>query len=126
VLGARPRLLSFLPRFLFKPERPLAYILKVWPLALLPSLALGFLANGLAPATAPAPFADTDRIPAAFLLVMLVVVGPFLETLIMAAVATVLNRAPGLATAAIASALLWGVAHGLVAPLWGIVVWWRS
>lgn len=123
VPGERPRQLFFLPRFLFKPERPLAYILKAWPLALLPSLALGLIANRFAP-PASAPFGDAERIPAAFLFVMLVVVGPFLETLIMAAVATVLNRAWGLATAAVVSALLWGVAHGLVAPLWGMVVWW--
>lgn len=121
---AKPQVLGFLPDYLFAAERPLAYLLKTWLLALLPSLVLGWLASRLAPATAATPFADAARIPPAVLLVMLIVVGPFLETLIMAAVATGLNAFFGFAAAAIASAVLWGLFHATVAPLWGLVVWW--
>lgn len=120
----RPRALAFLPRFLFDGGRgAAAYVLKAWLLVLLPSVALAFAVDALAPQQ-DGPFAGAEQIPPAFMFILLVGVGPFLETLIMAVVATVLNRMGGLTLAAFGNALLWGLAHSFAAPLWGLVVWW--
>ena len=119
----RPRLLRFLPRFLFVAEHTPVYILKAWLLALLPSFLLSSLVFAVAPA-AEVPLGEYERMPAAVTAFMLVLVAPFLESLIMAGVAALLYRAFGFAAAAFGSSLAWGLAHSAAVPIWGLVVWW--
>ena len=59
-----------------------------------------------------------------FLLFLLVVFSPFVETLIMAVVLEVLLRLVRPPIAIALSSLGWGVAHSLEAPAWGLVIWW--
>lgn len=56
--------------------------------------------------------------------VLLVIVSPLVETLIMAAVLELLLRFLPPGAAIILSAIGWGIAHSLVAPVWGLVIWW--
>jgi hypothetical protein len=74
----------------------------------------------LAPAM-PRPHFPTNS-PATFLLV--VVVSPALETLMMAGWIDLLRRWLGAVAAVVASAASWGVLHSLMAPAWGLVIWW--
>lgn len=115
--------MSFLPRFLFAEGRAPAYFAKAWLVTVVPSLALALLVSRIVP-EAETPFGEAVGISAPIMFALLVVVGPFLETLIMAAVASVLNRFAGPACAAIGSAVLWGLAHSALVSLWGLVVWW--
>jgi membrane protease YdiL (CAAX protease family) len=119
--AVRPRHLAFLPGFLFQTDGPKSlYVLKLWLLALLPSLMLSGLVSLLIP-NAEAPALVTEgSLP----LLLIIVVAPLLETLIMAAVLLGLTRFVAPAPAVVASALLWAVAHSLSAPAWGLIVWW--
>ena len=55
--SGRPQILAFLPRFLFSADQPkLAYIIKAWLLALLPSLMLASLVAAAAGAAAGPEF----------------------------------------------------------------------
>ena len=121
--GARSRGLRFLPRFLFVAENAPVYILGAWLLAMLPSLVLSGLLRLVAP-EAEVPLVEYECLPPAFTAIMLIVVAPFLETLIMAAWATILHRAFGFVAAVFGSALAWGIAHSSAVPAWGLVVWW--
>jgi hypothetical protein len=53
-----------------------------------------------------------------------VVFAPAVETLIMGAVLLILLLFLPRPAAIIVSAAGWGVAHSLVAPIWGVVIWW--
>ncbi len=55
---------------------------------------------------------------------LLVVIAPFIETLIMATVLEVILLALPPKYAVIASSVGWGIAHSLAAPAWGLVIWW--
>ena len=119
--GERARPLPLLPRFLFETDASKArYVLRLWLLAILPSLVLSSLVGFLAP-QAEAPQLQTEGSVA---LVLIVVVAPLIETLIMAALLLGLERLFGPRVAVIVSALLWALAHSLSAPIWGLVVWW--
>ena len=117
-----PRFLRPFPSFLFRADRPLAYVFKTWLLCLLPSLALAAAIGFLAPA------ARQPDLPVALgagpLLIGLVLVAPLLETLLMSGPLLLLHHLFGFGPAVVGSALLWGVAHALAAPTWGLVVWW--
>ena len=95
-------------------------MLKAWPLVLLPSMLLSALVNFAMPAAeAPAISVATPR-----LIFMLVLGAPLIETLIMLVPLLVLARLFGAMPAAVLSAIGWGIAHSLAAPIWGLVVWW--
>ncbi|MBW3535943.1 MAG: hypothetical protein KY453_12140, partial [Gemmatimonadetes bacterium] len=49
---------------------------------------------------------------------------PIVETLIMGVVLLVLLLFVPPAAAILVSAIGWGIAHSLVAPIWGFVIWW--
>jgi hypothetical protein len=116
----RPAYFAFLPAFLFRPESPIAYILKAWPLVLLPSMLLSALVNFALPsAQAPDVSVATPQ-----LIWMLVLGAPLIETAIMLVPLLILNRLFGAMPAAVLSAIGWGIAHSLAAPIWGLVVWW--
>lgn len=89
-------------------------------LTLAGSLLLSWAASTLAPDLAKPDF--PLRGPVAF--VLLVLFAPFTETLIMAGVLSLLIRVFPPTVAVFASAALWGVAHSLQAPVWGLVIWW--
>ncbi|HEX8126218.1 MAG TPA: hypothetical protein VF548_11595 [Allosphingosinicella sp.] len=113
--------MAWLPRFLFETESALPiYVAKAWLMALVPSIALSALVRQIATG------AEAPQFPASpGLLVLLVVfVGPALETLLLAAPVLLLNRVAGPGPAVIASAVLWGIVHSLVVMTWGLVIWW--
>ncbi len=118
----RPPYLRFLPRFLFSADgHPAAYIVKAWLLALLPSLALAAAVGSVAP---PGTQTPDIEVQGSMPLLLLIVIGPFLETLILAVMALVLNRLVGAGPAVVLCAILWGIAHSFGAPVWGLIVWW--
>ena len=117
----RPAYLAFLPAFLFRPEgSKLAYILKAWALVLLPSLLLSLTVS------VSVPGAEGPDLPISgpVMIALITVIGPFVETLIMAALLLVLRRFLGFGPAVLLSALAWGLAHSWGAPTWGLVAWW--
>ena len=117
----RPSYLRFLPRFLFQPEdsRP-AYVLKAWLLVLLPSILLSLAVN------VSMPSAEGPELPLSgpLMIALVTFIGPFLETLIMAAVLLALRRCVGSGPAVVLSSIGWGVAHSSAAAIWGLVIWW--
>ena len=121
--GDRPAALGFLPRFLFDDAGPAwRYVLFAWPLVALPSLALGWLASRIAPGLA-GPQIDGGA-PFWMIVLGVVVVSPFLETLLMTGPVVLLDRWFGPFVAVVGSAAVWGVAHSLAAARWGLVIWW--
>jgi membrane protease YdiL (CAAX protease family) len=107
-------------RFLTKAESPLRAILVGWPVTTVPALALAALVGLLLPSTAQPQFGPVDL----SLFAQLVLVAPLIETLIMAAVLEVLVRLMPARPAVVVSAIGWGAAHSLIAPAWGLVIWW--
>jgi membrane protease YdiL (CAAX protease family) len=120
-LSPWPHYLTWLPGFLFDTDKvPERYIGKAWITALVPSIVLAAVVS-LATAQASRPDFTIDG-PAPILL--LVVIGPLLETLLMVLPLLALNRLFGPEAGAVGSALLWGFAHSLAEPAWGLVIWW--
>ena len=121
--AGRPRALAFLPRFLFSDAAPAwRYILFAWPCVALPTLLLGWAAFRLLPGLAGP--AIGGQVPVWLSAVLVVVVSPFLETLLMTGPVVLLDRWRGPTPAVIGSALLWGIAHSLAAARWGLAIWW--
>lgn len=130
---AAPAGLRWLPRFLFRPERWPAYVGKAWLLALLPSLALAAAVSWLFPGVASPEFGSAETpVSRTVLGLSLVLIGPFVETLVMGGWLLLLRRFVGFAPAVLLSALSWGLLHsfgallagGPATPAWGLVVWW--
>lgn len=110
-----------LPSFLFDTDQPkLLYVLKAWLLAFLPSMALAALVAWIAPEPPAPDFGGTGAVPA----ISVVVLAPVFETLLMTPPVLILNRLLGPAAAILGSAFVWGVAHSLAEPLWGLIIWW--
>lgn len=112
--------LSLLPAPVRESRRAWLAILVGVALTWTGSLALSALASLFAPTLATPDFAL--RGTTVFLL--LVLFAPLVETLIMAAVLSVLARFVSPTLAVLLSAALWGVAHSLQAAAWGLVIWW--
>jgi membrane protease YdiL (CAAX protease family) len=117
----RPAYLAFLPAFLFRAggSKP-AYVLKAWALVLLPSLLLSLTVS------VSVPGAEGPDLPISgpVMIALITLFGPFVETLIMAALLLVLQRLVGFGPAVLLSSLGWGLAHSWGAPTWGLVAWW--
>jgi membrane protease YdiL (CAAX protease family) len=123
-LLGRPVYLAFLPDFMFDADgnRP-RYIVKAWLLALIPSILLSIVVSLLAPNAGPVEIPlRGEMLP--LMILLLVVIGPLLETLLMTPVVIGVNRVAGPGPAVVANAVLWGVLHSLQRPIWGLVVWW--
>jgi len=122
--AARPvgsgTIIRFLPLALRVPVQPLRAIAFGWLTAFPVSIAFAYLGSILFPGLARPEF-PTSGATAIFLLVIF---SPVLETLIMGAVLLVLVRLAGPTAAILASSAGWGIAHSLVAPAWGLVIWW--
>ena len=102
------------------PRRPLAAIGVGWLTAFPPSILLAVLGAMLFP-TAEQPQFQVDGTAA---VLALVVFAPVVETLIMGAILLILLLLLSPAVAVIVSAIGWGIAHSLIAPIWGLVIWW--
>ena len=110
-----------LPSFLFDTEQPKTfYVLKTWLLTFIPSIVLGAVITGLAPAAPMPEFGGTGL--AVYLL--LILFAPVVETFIMVPPLLLLNRLFGETAAVVGSALLWGLLHSWAVPIWGLIVWW--
>jgi hypothetical protein len=120
-LPGRPLYLAFLPDFLFRTDPIKArYVARAWVVTLVPSLLLAILVGLLAP-QAQRPDIEIHGLQ---MVLFVTVLGPLLETLVMIPPLLLLNRFAGAGPAVVGSALLWGVVHGLQAPVWGLVIWW--
>lgn len=121
VPAERPAYLAFLPAFLFRPEGSrVAYVLKAWLLVLLPSLMLSMTVK------VSVPSAQGPELPISgpVMVALIALVGPFVETLIMAGYLLLLRRFVAFGPAVLISSLTWGLAHSWGAPIWGLVAWW--
>ena len=112
--------LRLLPGAVREPRRAWLAIPVGAALTLAGSLALSAIATSFAPTLATPDFAQ--RGPTAFLL--LFAFAPLVETLIMAAVLSLLARFLSPTIAVLVSAALWGIAHSVQAAAWGLVIWW--
>ena len=112
--------LRFLPLALREPRRAWLAILIGAALTLAGSLLLSWFASLFAPTLAKPDFALRGM--TAFLLLFLF--APLVETLIMAAVLSLLARFVSPTLAVLVSTVLWGIAHSLQAAAWGLVIWW--
>ena len=112
--------LSFLPWPIREARRPWLAIVVGWLTATIPSLLLAALVSQLLPQL-PGPKFDMDPVVAVF---AIVIISPVMETLIMAAVLSLLLRFIPATAAILVSAAGWGLAHSAMAPAWGLVIWW--
>jgi hypothetical protein len=113
-------ILGWLPSPLLEPRRADLAIATGWACAFFPSLLLSWLTAELIPNVARPEF-NVSGPMAVFLLVLF---APVTETLIMAGLLVVLLRFVRPPVAILASSAIWGVAHSLAAPAWGLVIWW--
>lgn len=112
--------LTWLPRALLEPSNALRSIAIGWLLAFPASILLAGLIHWVAP-NAKAP---EFHVNGAMAVVLIVVISPMIETLIMGSVLLVLLRFLPPTWAVVVSAVAWGIAHSLAAPIWGLIIWW--
>jgi membrane protease YdiL (CAAX protease family) len=112
--------LRLLPAAVREPRRAWLAILVGGALTLSGSLLLSSAASLLAPTLGKPDF----PLRGAMAFGSLVLFAPLVETLIMAAVLSLLARFLSPTVAVLSSAALWGVAHSLQASVWGLVIWW--
>jgi hypothetical protein len=95
-------------------------ILVAWLTAFPASILFAILGAALFPDAAQPEFNVSG--PAAIF--ALVILSPVVETLIMGAVLLLLLLFLSPTLAIIISAIGWGVAHSVIVPIWGLVIWW--
>lgn len=119
--SAPPNTMKRILALLRNTDRPLAgYVWRAALVAFIPSVLLSAVVTSLFPSGTP----DFEG-PVLVLALTFVVVSPWLETLLMWPILTVLQRfSRNTLTVAAASALVWGLLHSLAAPAWGLVVVW--
>ena len=115
-----PQFDRVVPDFLAKPLKPARAIAGGWAVAFPISMLLSVLAQALVP-DGLAPTFPVDGWSTVF---ALAVFAPAVETLIMGAVLLLLLHLVRPELAVAISAIGWGIAHSLVAPIWGLVIWW--
>ena len=111
---------TYLPRALTEPRNLPASVAFGWLAAFPLSIALAALIYAIEPAAQGPEF----QAGGTFVFFALVVISPVLETLIMGGVLSILLRFLPPAWAVAASALGWGIAHSIAAPIWGLIIWW--
>ncbi|MBA3511329.1 hypothetical protein [Sphingomonas sp.] len=111
---------SFLPKALLEPRRPLLALAIAWATAFLPSLPLGAAVSALLPRDALPQFPQVDW----YFFVLLVVAAPLAETVLMGAALLLLRLFLSPTSAVVVSAVGWGILHSTAAPAWGLVIWW--
>lgn len=112
--------LTYFPRALLEPRRPLLAIAAGWLLAFPVSIVLAVVARALLPEAAAPEF----KAEGALALFRLVVFAPVVETLIMGAALLILTAFLRRELAVAVSAIGWGAVHSMTAPVWGAVIWW--
>ena len=112
--------LTWLPRTLREPSSALKSIAVGWLLAFPASILFAAIIHLVAPNAKTPEF----HISGPLAIGMLVFFSPILESLIMGGVLLILLRFLPPTWAVIASALGWGIAHSLAAPIWGMIIWW--
>jgi len=112
--------ISYLPKALLEPRRPLFALAVAWVLTFVPTLALGAAVSAVMPHNAFPTFPTASW----YLFSLLVVIGPMIETLIMGGALVLLRRFLSPTAAVLVSAIGWGIAHSTAAPGWGLVIWW--
>ena len=112
--------LRFLPKAIREPRKPLRAIFVGWLTAFPISMAFAALGALIFPQAAQPSF----HVDGGVAIFALVVFSPVVETLIMGAVLLLLGLALPPAVAILVSAIGWGIAHSMMAPIWGLVIWW--
>jgi hypothetical protein len=112
--------LAWLPRSLREPDNALKSIAVGWLLAFPASILFAVIIHLIAPNAKTPEFPITGPLAIG----LLVFFSPILESLIMGCVLLILLRFLPPTWAVIASAIGWGVAHSLAAPIWGMIIWW--
>jgi hypothetical protein len=98
----------------------LNYVWKAVIVALIPSLIIGTLVSLVVPDKGP-----QFKGPLFLVVFSVLVISPWLETLLMWPILWILKRFLRTQTrVAIGSALVWGLFHSLLAPAWGLTVAW--
>ena len=116
---------SWLPRSVREPQEPVRAILTGYLLTFVGSILLSATVQGiLALVGSTAPREVPDFGSGWMMLFGVVVVAPVVETLIMASVLSALLTLVSPSVAIVVSAVGWGIAHSLLAPTWGLVIWW--
>jgi hypothetical protein len=116
--AARP--LDWLPKALIEPRNPVTSIAVGWLMTFPVSIVLAIILHFIA------PNAQQPQFPVAgpLAIFLLVIFSPVLETLLMAGALALLLRVLPPRWAVIASAVGWGAAHSIAAPVWGLIIWW--
>ena len=112
--------LRFLPAAIRTPEHPLRAIAVGWLTAFPVSMVLAFLATIIMPGAKQPEF----HISGWMTVFGMVVFSPVVETLVMGAVLLLLLRFVSPTVAVVSSAIGWGIVHSLIAPAWGLAIWW--
>ncbi len=112
--------ISYFPKALLEPRRPLLALAVAWAVAFVPTLALGAMVSAFVPKSAFPFFPSANW----NLFWLIVVAAPLVETLIMAAALMLLRLFLSPTAAVLVSAVGWGIAHSSAAPAWGLVIWW--
>ena len=115
--------LSFLPKLIREPRRPLLVILIAYALSIAGALLLSALIGSIAP-DAKAPDFNWFVGKGLLTVLLLSVFTPALETLILAGATSILLRLVTPKLAILLSSLGWALAHSYQAPIWGLVIWW--
>ena len=110
---------------------PAHYVLRVWPVAIVPTLAIATVASIVAQLVGADHLFDQSQwgnlfeMSTGMLLVQIILVAPILETLLMAPLLALLVRVlPRRRYAVLGSALVWAILHSLSAPIWGVCIFW--
>jgi hypothetical protein len=112
--------ISFLPKPLREPRRPLLALAVAWATAYLPSMALGAAVSAILPRSTLPGFPAVDW----YVFFLMVVAAPLFETMIMGAALLLLRLFLSPTQAVLVSAVGWGILHSTAAPAWGLVIWW--
>jgi hypothetical protein len=111
---------SYFPKALREPRRPLLALAVAWAMAFLPSMPLGAAVSAILPQSALPVFPTVDW----YVFFLMVVAAPLLETMIMGAALLVLRLFLSPTNAVLVSAVGWAIAHSTQALAWGLVIWW--
>jgi len=111
--------LRFLPESIRVAEHPLRAVAVGWLTAFPVSMIFALLA-AILPGAKPPEF----HVTGVMALFGMVIFSPIVETLVMGAVLLVLLRFLSPTAAILTSAIGWGIVHSLIAPAWGLAIWW--
>lgn len=110
----------------YQPLEYRRYIIAMWAISFFPSVLLSILLAAVVPNIEESmPDFDVPHIHPLAKFVSIVVISPIVETLLMAAgiyLTARVVRSPW--RVALVTGVLWGGLHSLMAPAWGLIIWW--